>query len=234
VLARLGHRGGDRDAIIQHLFEATSRVTLQSGGGEPLDGGDYLVEVFDALGTSTDWPPCGGRVWTRLREIAVRKILGRLAREGLLDAVAVGNDGGTTAPEGTDARGKPAAPKGDGRDEMPEIGAAVASAMLRRGADNPSVGFRCLKRDTPMSVIWRWARATCPDVPKERLVALKDRLSRVAYRAEDGHLLGAMMIRALEDELEAACDDERWASAASEFAEAIVALHCVFQRLALL
>ena len=71
-------------------------------------------------------------------------------------------------------------------------------------------------------------------MPKERLVALNDRLSRVAYRAEDGHLLGAMMIRTLVDELEAACDDERWASATSEFADAIVALRWLFQRLALL
>jgi hypothetical protein len=107
LLARLGHRGGDRDAIIQHLFETTSRVTLRSGGGEPLDGGDFLVEVFEALGTTRDWPPCGSREWTRLREAAVRRILCRLAREGLLDAVAVGNDGGTTSREGThhDARG---------------------------------------------------------------------------------------------------------------------------------
>ena len=106
LLARLGHRG-DRDGIIQHVFEAASRVTLRSGGGEPLDGGDFLVETFEALGTTKDWPPCGGRDWTRLREVAVRRILGRLAREGLLDAVAVGNDGETTAPGGNrhDARG---------------------------------------------------------------------------------------------------------------------------------
>jgi hypothetical protein len=201
LLARLGHRG-DRDGIIQHVFEATSRVALRSGGGEPMDGGDFLVEVFESLGTTRDWPPCGGYEWTRLREIAVRKILARLAREGLLDAVAIGGGDGTAAP---DAGG----PK-----DMPGVGTEVASATLRRGADNPGVGFRCLKRDTPMSVIWRWARATCPDVPKERLVALKDGLSRVAYRAEDGHLLGGLMIRALEQELEAACDEGRWASAA--------------------
>jgi len=116
VLARLGHRG-DRDGIIQHVFEATSRVALRSGGGEPLDGGDYLVETFEALGTSETWPPCGSREWTRLREIAVRRILARLAREGLLDAVAVGNDGGTTSREGThhDARAAGAAEScGDG------------------------------------------------------------------------------------------------------------------------
>ena len=105
VLARLGHRG-DRDEIIQHVFEATSRVALRSDGGEPLDGGDFLVEVFEALGTTRDWPPCGSREWARLRVAALRKIIARLAREGLLDAVAVGNDGGTISREGThhDAR----------------------------------------------------------------------------------------------------------------------------------
>jgi hypothetical protein len=105
LLARLGHRG-ERDGIIQHVFEATSRVALRSGGGEPLDGGDFLVEVFEALGTTTDWPPCGGREWARLRVAALRKIIARLARERLLDAVAVGNDGGATSREGThhDAR----------------------------------------------------------------------------------------------------------------------------------
>ena len=95
LLARLGH-GGDRDEIIQHVFEASSRVTFRSDGGEPLDGGDFLVETFEALGTTEDWPPSGSRQWTRLREVAVRRIIARLAREGLLDAVAVGNDGGTT------------------------------------------------------------------------------------------------------------------------------------------
>jgi len=103
VLARLGHRG-DRDEIIQHVFEATSRVALRSGGGEPLDGGDFLVEVFESLGTTQDWPPSGSREWARLRVAALRKIIARLAREGLLDAVAVGGDRGATAPEGTDAR----------------------------------------------------------------------------------------------------------------------------------
>jgi len=106
VLARLGHRG-DRDGIIQHVFEATSRVTLESADGGTVEGGDFLVETFEALGTTKDWPPCGGREWTRLRVAAVRRIIARLAREGLLDAVAVGNDGGTTSREGThhDARG---------------------------------------------------------------------------------------------------------------------------------
>jgi hypothetical protein len=119
LLARLGHRG-DRDGIIQHVFEATSRVALRSDGGEPLDGGDFLVEVFKALGTTRDWPPCGGYDWTRLREIAVRRIIARLAREGLLDAVAVGGDGGATAPEGNRLRARGAAEpewSGDGNPE---------------------------------------------------------------------------------------------------------------------
>jgi hypothetical protein len=104
LLSRFGHRG-DRDAIIQHLFEAASQVTFRSDGGEALDGGDYLVEVFESLGTTRDWPPCGGYEWTRLREIAVRRILGRLAREGLLDAVSVGRSGRV----GSEAGGMPGA-----------------------------------------------------------------------------------------------------------------------------
>ena len=117
LLARLGHRAdrADREGIIQHLFEATSRVTFRSDGGEAVDGGDFLVQVFDSLGTTTDWPPSGSRQWTRLREIAARKILARLAREGLLDAVAVGGDGGATAPEGTDARTRQAGRAEGGR-----------------------------------------------------------------------------------------------------------------------
>ena len=119
LLARLGHRG-ERDGIIQHVFEATSRVALRSSGGEALDGGDYLVEVFESLGTTRDWPPCGSRDWTRLREVAVRTILGRLAREGLLDAVAVGGDRGATAPEGNHLGARGAAEpewSGDGNPE---------------------------------------------------------------------------------------------------------------------
>jgi hypothetical protein len=126
LLARLGHRGGDRDANIQRLFEATSRVTFRSDGGEPMDGGDFLVQVFDSLGTTTDWPPSGSRQWTRLREIAARKILARLAREGLLDAVAVGADRGATAPEGNHLGARGAAePEGSG-DGNPERNGADA------------------------------------------------------------------------------------------------------------
>ena len=175
LLAYLGHRG-DRDAIIQCVFEAASRVTFRSEGDQPLDGGDYLVQVFESLSTTRDWPPCGGREWTRLRQIAVRKILARLAREGLLDAVSVGCPGeadhldacgaaeaegsgdGRRAPDGADACEETAAPEANGSDGMPGIGAEVDSAMLRRMSANAGCGFRCLKRDTPISIIRRWAK----------------------------------------------------------------------------
>ena len=126
LLARLGHRG-DRDEIIQHVFEAASRVTFRSDGGEPLDGGDYLVEVFESLGTTRDWPPCGSREWTRLREIAVRRILARLAREGLLDAVSVGRSG--RAGSGAEPRGR-----GDGDPARRRAGAGRAASRRARGA----------------------------------------------------------------------------------------------------
>jgi hypothetical protein len=131
VLARLGHRG-DRDGIIQHVFEATSRVALRSGGGESLDGGDFLVETFEALGTTKDWPPSGSRQWTRLREAAVRRILARLAREGLLDAVSVappaeGNR--VDACGAAEPRGR-----GDGDPARRRAGAGRAASRRARGA----------------------------------------------------------------------------------------------------
>jgi hypothetical protein len=52
LLARLGHRG-ERDGIIQHVFEAASRVTLKSADGGTVEGGDFLVETFEALGTTS-------------------------------------------------------------------------------------------------------------------------------------------------------------------------------------
>lgn len=125
LLARLGHRG-ERDGIIQHVFEATSRVALRSGGGEPLDGGDFLVEVFESLGTTQDWPPSGSREWARLRVAALRKIIARLAREGLLDAVAVGDDRGATAPEGNHLGARGAAEPEWSGDGNPERNAADA------------------------------------------------------------------------------------------------------------
>lgn len=88
VLARLGHTG-DQDDIIQHVFEATSRVTLRSHDGKPLDGDNFLCAVFDSLGSNKDWPACGSSDWERLRQDALRRVVARLAREGLLDCVAV-------------------------------------------------------------------------------------------------------------------------------------------------
>lgn len=88
MLKRLGHRG-DRDDIIQGIFEAASRVTLFDHDGEPLSGDDFLVETFESLGTTRDYPACGSAEWIRLREVALRRIIARLTREGLLDCVAV-------------------------------------------------------------------------------------------------------------------------------------------------
>jgi len=254
VLARLGLKGdrGDRDEIIQHVFETTSRLTVRSASGEPIEGGDFLVGVFESLGSAKDWPPVGGREWSRLRSKALGIVMRKLATEGLLDAIAVGAEGvspahipgtsadarseegegnqqvGEGADAGQDSRG------GGGTEEMPGLGVEVASAFIRRGMDNPDVGFRCLGRDTPMRIIWRWARETCPDVPPEALVSLKDRLAEVAYRDDDGHLLGAVMLRALEDELDAGSNDERWLLTITYFEDAIDALRRVFERLALL
>ena len=88
VMARLGHTG-DEYEIIQYVFEMTSRVTLRSGDGDPIDGDDFLVELFESLGTTKDWPACGSAEWERLRLVALRRVVARLAREGLLDCVAV-------------------------------------------------------------------------------------------------------------------------------------------------
>ena len=82
ILARLGHRG-DHDDIIQHVFDATSRVTLRSHDGRPLDGDDFLCGVFDRLGTSRSWPPCGSAAWVRLRLAPVRPVAARLGTEGV-------------------------------------------------------------------------------------------------------------------------------------------------------
>ena len=89
ILARLGHTG-DHDDTIQHVFEVTSRVTLRTHDGKPLDGDSFLCAVFDSLGTADhDWPACGSDTWERLRLIALRRVVARLAREGLLDCIAV-------------------------------------------------------------------------------------------------------------------------------------------------
>ena len=88
VLARLGHRG-DHDEVAQHVFEMASRVTLRGDDGEPLDGDDFLCAVFDSLGSTRNWPMCGSTEWERLRLVALRRVVARLAQEGLLDCVAV-------------------------------------------------------------------------------------------------------------------------------------------------
>ncbi len=88
ILARLGHKGDDHDEIVQHVFEMASRVTVRGDDGEPIDGDDYLDGVFESLGTTKDWPGCGSPEWVRLRQVALRKVVARLAQEGLLDAIA--------------------------------------------------------------------------------------------------------------------------------------------------
>lgn len=118
ILARLGHTGDDHDEIVQHVFETASRVTLRSDDGEPMDGGDFLVGVFESLvGTTKDWPGCGSPEWNRLRTVALRRVVARLARDGLLDAIAVGPNATDVkdcedderASDGTEARDKDAA-----------------------------------------------------------------------------------------------------------------------------
>ena len=242
VLAGLGHGGGDRDRIVQDVFESASRVTLRSDGGELLDGGDVLGQVFESLGATKDWPACGSAEWQRLRTRALGIVVRRLAREGLLDAVAVAPFGDETEPQGQrdearppgDTDGATDASDGDRPDEVPGIGVEIAAAMIRRIQNNPGRGFHCVRRDTPLRVIWRWAREACPKVSPESLVALKDELSQVAYRDDDGHLLGGILLIALEDELEACCDDEDWTLVVTYYEEAVDTLRRVLTRLALL
>lgn len=88
VLARLGH-SSDHEQVIQDVFEATSRVTLRSHDGKPLDGDDFLCSVFDDLGSTRSFPRVGSDTWERLRLDALRRVVARLAREGLLDCIAV-------------------------------------------------------------------------------------------------------------------------------------------------
>lgn len=216
ILARLGHTG-DRDDIIERVFESASRVTVRSDDGEPMDGGDFLVEVFESLGTTKDWPVCGSREWIRLREIALRRIVARLAREGLLDAIT---GTGTRAPNDEDA--------------VSWINTKVAGAMLRRVDRNPEGWSKCVKRDTPLRVIVRWSSEVCPNVPEESLAALAKALRGTAWTDEDGHLLGSVMLDALEAELETGRDEQRWILVVSDFHAAIDALRGVLERLSLL
>ncbi len=218
VLRKLGHplRGGDRalrggdsgdrDMVCQAVFEQASEVI-------------ELADIFEGLGATRDWPECGSAEWQRLRTKALTIVVGRLAREGRLAGITVSPGAGAGAEAPRRKRGE---------------GSEVAAAMIRRIGDNPGVGFRCLKRETPLKVIMRWARETCPDAPQERLVALKDALSEVAWVDDDGHILGSVMLRELEAERDAACDDPQEMLAYAEFDEAIDALRRVLERLALL
>jgi hypothetical protein len=118
ILARLGHKGDDQDEIVQHVFDTTARLTLRGDDGEPLDGDDFLVEVFERLGSSTDWPAVGGLDWNRLRFQALTEVVRRLGREGLLDCVSVGSER-TPAPDADTGKltdGEPDCGGSDGTD----------------------------------------------------------------------------------------------------------------------
>jgi len=84
----LGHRG-DRDLTIQHVFEVVGTMLLPSPDGGVFDGDEFLVGIFESAGASRDWPECGSEAWSRLREVALRRVVARLASEGLLDFIAV-------------------------------------------------------------------------------------------------------------------------------------------------
>jgi len=110
VLARLGLPlrggcGGDRDAIIEHVFDTASRLTFRSQDGEPIGGDDFLVSVFESLGTTKNWPGCGTPEWETLRFQALTKVVERLGREGLYDCISVGADG-TPALTGNETDGE--------------------------------------------------------------------------------------------------------------------------------
>ncbi|MFQ5463972.1 MAG: hypothetical protein ACE5E5_15275 [Phycisphaerae bacterium] len=244
VLERLGHQGRDRDDIIEHVFENTSRLTVRSDDGEPMDGGDFLVEVFESLGTTKDWPGCGSPEWVRLRFRALTMVVKRLGREGLLDAIAVGcatdAEGETETPAAKDEGSASNAvdcdetqeAKYDGAD--PRVGVQAYRAMIRRGRRNPSGWFRLVNRDTPYRVIVRWAAEACPGVAMESLVALLDGLREVKWWDDDGHLIGGELVSFLESELEEGRDHEQWLLVVSDFDEAIRMLRSVFERLSLL
>lgn len=194
ILARLGHTGDDQDEIVEHVFEATARLTLQGDDGEPLNGDDYLVGVFESLGTTETWPSCGSPEWERLRSQALSQVITRLGCEGLYDCISVGAKG-TPAPTGRptadrqdgsdttetpDAGGEgksptaedevPASDDDDGAKAVgddnhdPRVGVQAYRAMIRRGIRNPTGWFRMVNRATPYRVIAGWASETCPNV----------------------------------------------------------------------
>ena len=166
LLERLGHplRGGDkgdREETIQHIFEMASRVTVRSDDGKPIDGDVFLVETFEALGGTKDWPACGSSEWVRLREVALRRVVARLAREGLLDAIAVGRatdaegemetpaakdegsasdgeqDGGGSDTTGAEAVDVDMAQAAKDENPNPRTGVQVGRALIRRCQRNP-------------------------------------------------------------------------------------------------
>ena len=162
-IARLGPSGG-REEIVQRVFELASRVTLLSDGGKPMDGDNFLVEVFEGLGATKEWPAPGSRDWTRLRRIALRKVVARLAREGLLDGIAVGYaEGSEGETETTAAKDEGSASHADGNGERatvgenPRAGFEAYGAMIRRGQRNPTGWFRLV--NTPKSVLGRPVRS---------------------------------------------------------------------------
>lgn len=225
VLEGLGHKG-DRDDIIERVFENTSRVTVRSDDGEQMDGGDYLVSVFESLGTTKNWPACGSSEWIRLRQVALQKVVARLARDGLLDAIAVG------CATDDEVETETPTPKDDSFD--PRVGVQAYRAMIRRDQRNPPGWFRLVNRETPYRAIVRWAADACPGVAMESLVALLDGLRAVKWWDDDGHLIGGELISFLESELEEGRDHEQWLLVVSDFDEAIRMLRSVFDRLSLL
>ena len=253
VLERLGHKGS-RDDTIQHVFEMASRVTVRSDSGEQIDGDDFLVEVFESLGSTKDWPACGDPAWCRLRLQALTIVVSRLGREGLLDCLSVGSegtptpsdtetgkpmdatdgdkdDGGLNAGEGESERETPA---DDGKNPDRRIGVEVGRALIRRCRRNPNGWSRCVERITPYLVLMQWAKETCPGVPTESLTELMDGLRVVRWFDDDGHIIGGEMLRTLESELEAGRGHEQWMLVVSDFETAIQRLRSVFEKLSLL
>lgn len=222
TLWRLGHRG-DRDLVVQHVFETVGGMLVSSPDGGEFSGDEFLVETFRDLGGTRDWPTPGGPAWTRLRRLALRKVVARLAREGLLDAIAV-----SRVANGDGARSAGA------EHPNPRVGVQAYGAMIRRGRRNPEGWFRTVNRKTPYRVIARWAEETCPGVPAESLFALLDALREVRWWDDDGHIIGSEMLRVLESELEEGREDEEWMLVVSDFEDAIERLRRVFDRLALL
>lgn len=180
------------------------------------------------MGATRDWPACGSHEWARLREVALRKVVARLASEGLLDAIAVPP---VTVAGNVDGDGTKA---GEDDNPDPRVDVQVYRAMIRRGERNPKGWFRGVDRNSPYRVIARWAAETCPGVPTGSLVKLLDALRDVRWWDDDGHIIGGEMLRALEAELEEGFEDEQWMLVVSDFEAAVGRLRSVFERLCLL